>query len=164
MSGGGHFSSITPKNGRYLYLPVLKRANRDSIVSFFGHSAQSNTKHSNNPCLLVKPIDSKKEGIAHETDNIIKSSILQSGKGASDSQETEKLEPQNLDSTELSDSTSDSDNETEDIFTSISKVKTFDSSRKHKSQNQPLSPPPEKKFKPYKFNIIEDGRGTSGGN
>ena len=122
-------------------LPLLRRGTRGSIVPFFERSSRENSKTSLDPLLISRPLEGKKEGTTHESDRIVKTSLLQTGKGAND------LEEENLEIEETSESSS-SESDSEDII-----VKTLQ--RPTKRPQEPAQEVPKKQPKLYKFKLVE---------
>ena len=149
MSRGRHFTSAIPNIKKYVYLPVLKKSGRNTIVPFFESKTRELSQRSSDPLLIAKPIGEKKEGEFHETDKIIRTSILQTGKGSTDSSSAA------INNEKVEHPSSDSSSESElDFESSEPRVLCLDFG-KSKASPDPSLEPPKKKFKRYGFKVIE---------
>ena len=135
MSSGGHHQSSFWKS---------RKVNVTRGGSFLLRTTLPTTDKSQDPLLVSKPVSRKEEHKSHETDRIVHTSLLQSGKGEENSETS-------LEKNEDLDSDSGSDSSSSDNFDTISEVKTIHQAIKRKNQSlEPKSTvsPPNKKYKP----------------
>ena len=134
MSSGGHFKS---------FFWTSRKVNVTRGRSYLLHTSLPTTDKSRDPLLISKPITEKEKGKIHETDRIIHTSLLQSGKG----EET-------VLSKENESDTSDSSSDSSSLDESISEVKTISQPPiKRKTEPIDYQTPPKKKYKQFSFKI-----------
>ena len=165
MSGGGHWKPFSNNISQYTVYPLIRKFGSERVIPFF-KKAGENSQTSSDPLLITKPVTPKEPGKVHESDRFIKAIAIQSGSGIKPTkeqgevdlkvsedfsdqsiesdpeadQETFPIEVKSLDLTEPSDPTTD----------------TSDQGKKRQLPESVSTPVEAKKFKRYKFSVIDD--------